>query len=224
MAQSHGVRQQKRVAKQKARRAEKRAKELKRTSTDPAIRLAAAGKWPVVQALVAEGLWTRGIGSMAIARRESEAGLVFGIFLVDVYCLGVKSAFWKAGTRHDFKELVERMEQTETMRAIEPACLVKILRGAVEYARSFGFQPDPDYRHASMLLDGIDPAGCPQEFKYGRDGKPFYVQGPHESSAEAAAIMQRINEAGGQFLVGTSGDELRDLSEFEDEDEIEPDE
>ena len=53
-----------------------------------------------------------------------------------------------------------------------------------------------------MLLAGIDPSPCPQQFTFGRDGKPFYIQGPHESSTQADAIMQRIQDAGGHFIVG----------------------
>jgi hypothetical protein len=217
MAQNHGARQQKKAAKQKAKRSEKRAKEFRRNSTDPTIRLAFARRWPVVQAVAAPELWSNGLGHLAIARRESEVTLVFAVFLVDAYCLGVKNAFWQVGTTHDFKELVERMERTQAVRTIEPACLVKIVRGAVEYAQSFGFPPHPDYRHAAMLLDGIDPGACPQQFTFGRDGKPFYVQGPHESPARAEAIMQRIAEAGGHYLVGGPVADLLDPPEFDDE-------
>src|SRR5262249_18895226 len=110
-----------------------------------------------------------------------------------------------------------RMESTEAMRVIEPACLVKIVSGAVDYAQSFGFPPHPDYRHASMLLDGIDATTCPQQFTFGRDGKPFYVQGPDESTARAAAISQRMHEAGGHFFAVVPGADFRQLPDFEDE-------
>jgi hypothetical protein len=201
MAKQHGAKQQKRIAKQKAKRAEKRSNLFRRTSTDPTVRLQRAEKWPVVRALVGAKLWEDGIGYLTIARQESEAGLVFGAYLVDVYCLGVKNAFWDAGSPGDFKDLISQMEQTQPMRPIPPACLVKIVKGAVEYAQSFGFPPHPGYRHAAKLLEGIDPATCTQEFAFGRDGKPFYIQGPHESPAEAMAIMERVQAAGGHFVI-----------------------
>jgi hypothetical protein len=216
MAQNHGARQQKRAAKQKARRSEKRAKLFRRTSTDPTIRLALARRWPVVDSIASTNLWSSGLGSLAIARRESEDSLVFAVFLVDVHCLGVKNAFWTAGTPHDFKELVRKMEQTQPVRAIDAACLVKIVDGAVEFAKSFGFPPHPDYRHASMLLDGIDPTTCPHQFTFGREGKPFYIQGPFESNAQATAIMQRIQAAGGHFVVQASDAAERQLPDSED--------
>ena len=125
----------------------------------------------------------------------------------------MKDAFWKAGSQHDFKELVEKMETNQTMRPIDPASLVKLVTGAVEFAKSYGFSPHPDYRHASRLLAGIDPLASSEEFTYGRNGKPFYVQGPFESSIEATAIIERLHAAGGHFLVGGPQHSISDLTE-----------
>jgi len=224
MAKNHGAKQQKKLAKQKAKRSEKRASLARRTSTDPTVRLQSAAKWPVVQALVAADTWEKGLGTVVIAREESERGLVFAVYLVDVYCLGVKNAFWQVGTHGEFRSLVERVERNEEMRPIDPGCLVKLVEGAVEYARSFGFAPHADYRHASLLLAGIDVATCSQEFTFGRDGKPFYVQGPNESPAEVRAIMERVHDAGGLFAAvrpGLGSEGLNALEDDYDDDSLE---
>jgi hypothetical protein len=232
MAKNHGAKDQKRAAKQKAKRMAKRAVLFQRDSKDPTVRLQRADKWPVVQALVWDKLWEDGFGYVLIARRDLEGRIVFAVFLVDVWCLGVKDTFWRAGTSADLEEMIKRIRTTGTMGAIAPACLAKIVTGAVEYAQSFGFPPHPDFRHASKLLDGIDPSSCPSEFKFGRGGRPFYVQGQFESSAEAAAIMQRVQSAGGHYIISLSGDDVvgptdlgREIERFEAlEDEGFPDE
>jgi hypothetical protein len=215
MPKKHGAKEQKKIAKQKAKRAEKRLNLIRRSSNDPTIRLQRAEKWPVVKCLAGAELWEVGIGDLAIARQESEGQLVFGFFLVDVYCLGVKNAMWRAGTPGDFEELIRHIEQNQTMRPILPACLVKIVKGAVEFAQSYGFAPHADYRHAAMLLEGIDPATCPQEFQFGRDGRPFYIQGPHESPAEIMAIVDRIQLAGGNYSLVSSLAGLKELAGIE---------
>jgi hypothetical protein len=215
MAKKHGAKEQKKIAKQKAKRAEKRSSLMRRTSTDPMIRLQRADKWPVVRALAGAEIWENGIGDLAIARQESEGQLVFGFFLVDVYCLGVKNAMWRAGTPGDFEELIRHIEQNQTMRPISPACLVKIVKGAVEYAQSYGFAPHADYRRASMLLEGIDPTTCPQEFTFGFDGRPLYIQGPHESPAEVMAIVDRVQLAGGNYTLAFPGAGLDELPGIE---------
>jgi len=217
MAKNHGPRQQKRIAKQKAKRSAKRSILLQHSSTDPTIRLQRAEKWPVVQALAGAHLWDEGIGYLTIARQESEGRLIYAVFLVDVYCLGVKDAFWRAGTHQGLKDMIQEMEKHQGMRAITPACLAKIVKGAVAYAESFGFPPHPDYRHASMLLDGIDDSTCPNEFTFGRNGRPFYIQGPNESLAQAAAIAERIEDAGGHYLTAIPAAEMGELPDVEGE-------
>jgi hypothetical protein len=213
MAKDHGARQQKRMAKQKAKRSAKRSLWSRLNSKDPTVRLRQVDKLPVVQTLVGSRLWDDGIGYLAIARQESTGGVIFAVFLVDVFCLGVKNAYWRAG---GFDELVGHMEKSQRMAAIAPACLAKIVKGAVEYAQSFGFPPHPDYRHASILLDGIDTADCPNQFKFGRDGRPYYIQGPNESLAQAEAISQRIEKAGGHFLFKLSGPDPEESADTED--------
>jgi hypothetical protein len=198
---THGARQQKRLAKLKAKRLAKRSVLARRNSTDPTMRLERADQWPIVQALVGAQLWNDGIGYLVLVRQESQGRLVSAVFLVDVYCLGVKNAFWRAGSHEETEDMIRQMDQVQRMRAITPACLAKIIKGAIEFAQSFGFRPHPDYRHASILLDGIDPSTCPNEFTFGRDGRPYYIQGPNESPAEVKAIIQRTQDAGGHFVV-----------------------
>ena len=207
MAKMHGARQQKRAARQKAKRAEKRFYQFQSSTIDPAVRLQGVEHWPAIGAYAGSALWANGIGHLAIARQETESRIAVGVFLVDVYCLGVKDAFWKSGSHADLDRLIARLGETQNVIAIAPACLVKIVKGAVEYAQSFGFPAHPDYRHAARLLEGIDPSLCPKDFSFGRDGKPLYIQGPNESPARAKAIMERVREAGGHFLVRVSGAE-----------------
>ena len=203
MAKNHGARQQKKLAKQKAKRSEKRTYLSERTSTDPTIRFREAKRWPVVEALIPEQLWEDGIGQLILARREAEGQLIYGVYLVDVFCLGVKDAFWQAGSPGQFKELVEKINENsgQKLKPATPAALVKIIQGAVEFAKSFGFAPHSDYRHTAMLLSGIDPAACLEEYAFGKNGKPVYFQGPYESVAQATAIRQRIIAAGGDYTV-----------------------
>ena len=219
MASQHGAKQQKRIAKQKAKRQAKQKMLSQRTSTDPTIRLQSAAKWPIVHSLVDAGLWDQGIGHLLIARKEPDGGVVFAVYLVDVLCLGVKNAFWRAGTQREFDDIVKKLENnTGSLRAITPECLAKIVHGGVAFAQSFGFPPHPDYRHAARLLDGIDPASCRHEFSFGRDGKPFYISGPNESAAEAQAIAARAHQVGGHYISMVPPTDMMGFPSLDDDD------
>jgi hypothetical protein len=127
------------------------------------------------------------------------------------------------GLVKDFEDAIQHLSQSQRMRAIAPACLAKIVKGGVEYAHSFGFSPHPDYHHAAKLLDGIDPSTCPEEFTFGRDGKPFYIQGPNESFAQAQAIMERVQSLGGHYFIQVPGAVTREFAGLEGEsDDFDP--
>jgi hypothetical protein len=221
MAKKHGARQQKRIAKQKAKRQAKRSFLARRTSSDPTVRLQQAGKWPVYRSIVSTELWDEGIGYAVIAREDPDGQIVFASFVLDVLCLGVKDAFWRPVSGEELKDLIEHMEEVERMSDIDPACLVKIITGAVEFAQRYGFPPHPDYRHVAMLLQGIDPSTCRTRFTFGDDGKPFYIQGPDETPAQAMAIRERLAAVGGKFLTEMPGDADEPGDDEDDDDELE---
>ena len=134
MAKKHGARQQKKLAKHKAKHGQKRAILDRTSSKDPNPPTSRRGEMAGAQSTSSAELWSEGLGYLAIARQDAGGMLVFGVYLVDVLCLGVKDAFWRTGAE-DFKELIERMNETQKLVPIPPAGLVKIVRGAVEFAR-----------------------------------------------------------------------------------------
>ncbi len=95
MSKRHGAREQKRLAKQKARRDDRRRELARRTSPNPVHRLESAVYWSIIACLVPTELWDSGMGSVLIARKMPDGELAIAGFLLDVFCLGVKNAFWK---------------------------------------------------------------------------------------------------------------------------------
>jgi len=73
------------------------------------------------------------------------------------------------------------MNFAESMTPIQACCLKKLVLGAAAYAESLGFSPHEDYAAALMVLEGIDAWDCEAEYRFGRNGKPFYVRGANES-------------------------------------------
>ncbi len=99
-------------------------------------------------------------------------------FLVDTWCLGVKDAIAPvAMPLAEAAGFVADNLPADRCEPIPPACAKKLIEGAIAYAERLGFAPHRDYRKARKVLSGIDPALCPTEFTFGRDGRPFYSAG-----------------------------------------------
>ena len=87
-------------------------------------------------------------------------------------------------------------------------------RGCGQLCEGLGFSPGADYKKASRVFGGITTADCDEEFVFGKDGKPFYIQGPWESPARAERILRaleaRCGEDGYHYIVAADDFELLD--------------
>ena len=162
-----------------------------------------AAQRPIHAALVGTDLFEVGIG-MAFLTREMPGGeLAVAAFLVDVYCLGVKNAFFRVVSPQEWAFLVQQY----SLKAIEPACLRKLVEGAVDYARSLDLAPHPDYAGAARLFGTLDAAECRVRYTYGKEGKPYYVSGPDDRPAQSRRIIATLSRR-----LGAEGfDSLRGL-------------
>jgi len=194
---SHGQKQQKKLAKKKAKRVGKRHLLAERASTGIESLLRHAGEWPIVEAMVPEDLWQNGIGQLVISRQMPDGRIAFAVFLVDTYCLGVKNAFCNILSRSDYREFVDQVERGGLLEPVSPESFAKLVFESIAYARAIGVSPHPDYEDARLLLTGIDPSQSLEQFEFGKDGKPFYIQGPHDSPAMLARLARQMSIAGG---------------------------
>ena len=161
---------------------------------------------PIHECLVPEGLFEQGIGNVVFSRRLPDGRIALGMFMLDVFCLGVKNAFGTIVSRTQFEERVRHGRGPETFAPMPPACVRKLVEGGVAYARELGFNPHPDYAVASQIFGDVDSSACSTEFTYGREGKPFYCSGPNETEAQAQAIVEhlarRLGAEGFDYLIG----------------------
>jgi hypothetical protein len=148
------------------------------------------------EALWPSHLFTEGIGWVILARFKPKGRRVeAAVFLVDVFCLGVKLAVFEAGAPTDYQQRIRSHYVSEfPMVPTEPSCARRLLEQAVEYAANLGFTPHPDYKKAMRPFGGIQAAQCTQEFTFGHQGKPFYRRGPRETEAQARHIIHRLQQ------------------------------
>ena len=149
-----------------------------------------------VEAWWSPKLFELGMGHVVVGRQKatSAGGLITaGVFLVDAYCLGVKDAFVAKILSSEWESALERMFP-EGRESLSPACARKLLEGAIAYARSFGLEPHPDYQKASHVLSGIEAGECNTAFTFGQDGKPLYIQGPHDSPEFIRRVMASLRK------------------------------
>ncbi len=212
-------------ARQLARKAAKRKAQVAAKRKHDAVgsgsgQLAHVSGFPLHQCYMPEALFRTGIGNVVISRKAGDT-VYAGVFLVDVYCLGVKDAYLAVHSQGEFASFINRFSELGALSPTQPACARKLVEEAVAYAGDLGVAPYKDYRKAQVVFGNIDPGACPQSFVFGKDGKPLFVSGPHDSKARCNLIMAKLRKRCGpdgfHFMIGMGqGDWGEDEYEIED--------
>lgn len=214
-------RRQKSLERKAAKRKQKKHV-ITRQATPTTFRasLRAAAKWPLLECLATKNWQNPGELIQIIVARESPDGEVaVGVFLVDLGCLGVKNAYAKLlSYRDEYQDLVR--EPTTARQPMAPMHLnlaAKIVREGIEYARSLGFTPNRDYPDAAILLGDADPDAVRTPIPLGKDGKPFFVNGPYDNVPKIMNQLERAVGPGNFEFIAALGGPL----DFLDDDEAE---
>ncbi|MFD2763476.1 hypothetical protein [Micromonospora eburnea] len=136
-----------------------------------------------------------GLTGIVVARQD-DRGISLAGFLVDTYCLGAKNAV--PPTRLDQYDMPFFVAEffgaypDPPMRA--PIDLARnLVCGAVDFARRLGFEPHQDYDSAVGHLGAWQPPG---RIRFGRHGRPLFIQGPHDNAGRIIQTLDRSVGAG----------------------------
>jgi hypothetical protein len=154
-----------------------------------------AHEYPIMGCWVMKGWQDSGLTPVVVARQQAPDKVIFGTFLTDLYLLGVKDAYSNADfSLRRFQENLPTMCMGEP-EPCESGLAHGLVYGAIEYARQYGFEPHPDFKLASQVLDppGVHPVK--KKLKFGKDGKPLFVAGPHDN---VNAIIKKLQRTAGE--------------------------
>lgn len=186
------VRRQKQLARQRQKVKEK----TRRANADKALAVqhqqALTTTAPILECLVPDTLYKQGIGNLVFSRALPNGRVASAMFLVDVHCLGVKNTTHAVLARDSYDQTLERLSAHGRFVPTDPASFRKLVEGAVAYADSLGFKPHPSYAVARRIFGDVDAAASTQEFVYGLNGKPHYVNGPNETPSQVRAIVEQL--------------------------------
>ena len=209
MAKSEQQRQKK-LAKKNAKDREKRLQTARQKSQLSSMSgQVAAASGPPTFCLVAAGCTDGiGIGSVVIARPIPRGQTVMVVFLLDMFCLGVKDVVFRTGSLADLRELVAKVGRSSALHPIAPGECRSLVEAAVRYAEGLGLPPHSDYRKVVGIFEGIESLPLPDKYQFGKDGKPLLVNGPFDTEARLnviqRALVKSVGEGNFHFAMGQS--------------------
>lgn len=162
-----------------------------------------ARDFPIFECLI-NPLWQEvGLARILITRRQPNGKFIIGVFLVDIFCLGLKNTFCNADIlsadyESNFKP---KMYQDTIPISCNPGLAHRIIYGAIEYAKDLGFAPQKDFALSRFVLDAPSEADHSFDVEFGKDGKPFFIAGPDDDDDYIIGkLSKRLGEGNFTFL------------------------
>lgn len=142
-----------------------------------------------------------GIKHIVFARQKRDGTFIVGIYLVDLFCLGLKDTFF---LNPSFEELKERvLENTHAgfeYEAIDPILAQNYIYGAIEYAEDLGFKPHKDFSITEYILDDVEQLEF-IDIELGCNGRPCFMPGPNDKVGQILAHLNKhVGEGNYDFI------------------------
>ena len=174
-----------------------------------------ARQMPVQGAWVQQSWQEQGFARILIARLQPNDNILFGEYIVDYFCLGVKDSSTASNIRSDlfFNEVIPRLYSGTPPLDIEANLAHEVVWGAVEYAKELGFEPHRNFRDSQRVLDPPDALPRDGAIDFGYQGRPLYIPAPGDN--QAGVIRRLIESVGlGNFYYMPRGDVPEEVAEL----------
>ena len=173
-----------------------------------------------------------GMATVLFARRAPDGNIAAVVYLLDLYCLGVKDLSSGLRSPEQYSEMSSNFKTQRRMKTAEPGLARGLVEASVAYAASCGFSPHVDYPKSFPLWGSIEAESVEGLYEFGVDGKPRYINGPFDDAIRQKMIIQTLedNVGSGNYDVvvihdasNESGSFLSDAYDDQDSQDANPD-
>ncbi|MDE5849920.1 MAG: DUF1186 family protein [Muribaculaceae bacterium] len=152
-----------------------------------------------------------GLAHIIVTRNRAGGNIVYGSFLVDTLCLGVKDAEYAIDfTEEELQDALKHFRASHDLEETDYEKVHNLIYGAIEFAEEGGISPVKAFAPASYILSE-DTDDIPLiEYEYGKEGKHVLIIG--EEGKERRYLPVLSEHLGDDF----SFIDLADESDFEE--------
>lgn len=144
-----------------------------------------------------------GLGLVVVTRSKGYNRFVAATYLIDYWCLGVKDTIpprncndsqYKNFVRHCYSQFPQGYEEISLEQA------QALVWGAIAYAKTLGFEPHRDFEQSKAHLG---ESTSKISLKFGRSGKPCYVEGPYDNGIKIMNTLKKsVGDGNFDYLFG----------------------
>jgi len=161
-----------------------------------------ARNFPIEACYINSGYAESGLAQIVVLRKQPSGKLLAGVYLVDIFCVGLKDTFWRVNqTEEDLQEIFHSFLGGQNQCEYE--IVHNLIYGAIDYAEELGFEPHPDFRISRYILEPDTEAVPYIEMEFGKDGKPLFISGPHDDVRRITRILNNnVGVGNWEYMTG----------------------
>ncbi len=157
-----------------------------------AARVRRAAEKPVQHCLLTQALFENGLGTLTLARGLSPDHVDMATFLLDPFCLGIKGVWFRSLGSEEFAFYLETAGEAAPLAPVDPSYARKLVRDLAVWSQSIGLSPHPDFAVAERMFGEVSAHACDVAFRFGHEGKPFYMPGPTETASQIRRRLEQL--------------------------------
>lgn len=147
-----------------------------------------ARKFPIVECFVNKNWKKSGEASISVVRQRPDGNFIVGLYLVDLYCMGVKDAFViPNATDEHIKRL--KKDSSGGWEPIDYNFAHNLIYGSIEFAEEGGIEPHRDFKYAEYVLEEDNDDIPLMDYDYGYKGKHLLVIGPDGKERKYLSVL-----------------------------------
>ncbi|MFH0866568.1 MAG: hypothetical protein V1904_10250 [Bacteroidota bacterium] len=165
--------------------------------------------------------WDKGgMANIFIVRNHTNGNKTVGMFLADIYCLGVKDTFYLFNIpESEFLEILDKnSEEGQEMIKADYTLAHNVIYGSIEFAAEYGFKPHKDFNLTKYILVEDDNVEL-MDIDFGINGKPAIFVGKEKHPANIIAQLDKTAGKGNYYITyEEDADYLSDENDTSNED------
>lgn len=149
-----------------------------------------ARKFPIVECFVNKGWQDHGEASISVVRQRPDGKYIVGLYLVDLYCMGVKDAFTLPNADDEHIEKLKK-DSAGGWEPIDYNLAHNLIYGAIEFAEEGGIEPHPDFDLAECVLEEDNDDIPLIDYEFGYKGKHLLIIGPDGKERKYLSVLHK---------------------------------
>ena len=156
---------------------------------------------PLGKCYVSTGWEEKGLVTLVVTRNHPSGNFTFGLFLVDLFCLGVRETFYVFNVQEKYYEFLKVLREEEGIEECSYALAHNIIYGAVAYAQDLGIKPAKEFAVTQFLLEEDDDRVELMDVKFGLSGMPAIFTRGLKNADEIIALLEKNAGPGGYVVI-----------------------